>query len=173
MRKTRKTAAVVALYTFLMLGSVSVVRADQPVTREQISSEQTETKTDSSAQTTESEATTETTTQTTQAKPTTEATTHTHTAATTHTAASATHTKKQKTKSDQDKKKDKKDKKNKKKDKKSIIPKVYNDHSLEMKDKKETIQGFIYFNQADAAWNSSNIRAPYRWPEHSQKLCAS
>ena len=94
MRKTRKTAAVVALYTFLMLGSVSVVRADQPVTREQISSEQTETKTDSSAQTTESEATTETTTQTTQAKPTTEATTHTHTAATTHTTASATHTKK-------------------------------------------------------------------------------
>ena len=88
MRKTRKTAAVVALYTFLMLGSVSVVRADQPVTREQISSEQTETKTDSSAQTTESEATTETTTQTTQAKPTTEATTHTHT------TAAATHTKK-------------------------------------------------------------------------------
>ena len=153
MRKTRKTAAVVALYTFLMLGSVSVVRADQPVTREQISSEQTETKTDSSAQTTESEATTETTTQTTQAKPTTEATTHTHTAATTHTTASATHTK-----SDQDKKKDKKDKKNKKKDKKSIIPKVYNDHSLEMKDKKETIQGFIYFNQADAAWNDNGYQ---------------
>ena len=167
MRKTRKTAAVVALYTFLMLGSVSVFRADQPVTREQISSEQTETKTDSSAQTTESEATTETTTQTTQAKPTTEATTHTHTAATTHTTASATHTKKhtvathtkkQKTKSDQDKKKDKKDKKNKKKDKKSIIPKVYNDHSLEMKDKKETIQGFIYFNQADAAWNDNGYQ---------------
>ena len=167
MRKTRKTAAVVALYTFLMLGSVSVVRADQPVTREQISSEQTETKTDSSAQTTESEATTETTTQTTQAKPTTEATTHTHTAATTHTTAAATHTKKhtaathtkkQKTKSDQDKKKDKKDKKNKKKDKKSIIPKVYNDHSLEMKDKKETIQGFIYFNQADAAWNDNGYQ---------------
>ena len=164
MRKTRKTAAVVALYTFLMLGSVSVVRADQPVTREQISSEQTETKTDSSAQTTESEATTETTTQTTQAKPTTEATTHTHTAATTHTTAAATHTKKhtaathtkkQKTKSDQDKKKDKK---NKKKDKKSIIPKVYNDHSLEMKDKKETIQGFIYFNQADAAWNDNGYQ---------------
>ena len=139
MRKTRKTAAVVALYTFLMLGSVSVVRADQPVTREQISSEQTETKTDSSAQTTESEATTETTTQTTQAKPTTEATTHTHTAATTHTTAAATHTKKhtavthtkkEKTKSDQDKK----------------------------KDKKETIQGFIYFNQADAAWNDNGYQ---------------
>lgn len=159
MRKTRKTAAVVALYTFLMLGSVSVVRADQPVTREQISSEQTETKTDSSAQTTESEATTETTTQTTQAKPTTEATTHTHTTATTHTTAAATHTKKHTaathTKSDQDKKKDKK---NKKKDKKSIIPKVYNDHSLEMKDKKETIQGFIYFNQADAAWNDNGYQ---------------
>lgn len=148
MRKTRKTAAVVALYTFLMLGSVSVVRADQPVTREQISSEQTETKTDSSAQTTESEATTETTTQTTQAKPTTEATTHTHTTATTHTTAAATHTKKHTaathTKSDQDKK--------------SIIPKVYNDHSLEMKDKKETIQGFIYFNQADAAWNDNGYQ---------------
>lgn len=133
MRKTRKTAAVVALYTFLMLGSVSVVRADQPVTREQISSEQTETKTDSSAQTTESEATTETTTQTTQAKPTTEATTHTHTtAAATHTKkhTATTHTKKQKTKSDQDKK----------------------------KDKKETIQGFIYFNQADAAWNDNGYQ---------------
>ena len=164
MRKTRKTAAVVALYTFLMLGSVSVVRADQPVTREQISSEQTETKTDSSAQTTESEATTETTTQTTQAKPTTEATTHTHTAATTHTTAAATHTKKhtaathtkkQKTKSDQDKKKDKK---NKKKDKKENNPKVYNAHILEMKDKKETIQGFIYFNQADAAWNDNGYQ---------------
>ena len=161
MRKTRKTAAVVALYTFLMLGSVSVVRADQPVTREQISSEQTETKTDSSAQTTESEATTETTTQTTQAKPSTEATTHTHTtAAATHTKkhTAVTHTKKQKTKSDQDKKKDKKGKKKDKKDKKSIIPKVYNDHSLEMKDKKETIQGFIYFNQADAAWNDNGYQ---------------
>lgn len=164
MRKTRKTAAVVALYTVLMLGSVSVVRADQPVTREQVSSEQTETKTDNSAQTTESEATTETTTQATQAKPTTEAATHTHTA-TTHTTTAATHakkhtttktqnTKKKKTKSDKDKKKDKKDKK----DKKSIIPKVYNDHSLEMKDKKETIQGFIYFNQADAAWNDNGYQ---------------
>ena len=164
MRKTRKTAAVVALYTVLMLGSVSVVRADQPVTREQVSSEQTETKTDNSAQMTESEATTETTTQATQAKPTTEAATHTHTA-TTHTTTAATrtkkhtttktkNTKKQKTKSEKDKKKDKKDKK----DKKSIIPKVYNDHSLEMKDKKETIQGFIYFNQADAAWNDNGYQ---------------
>lgn len=161
MRKTRKTAAVVALYTVLMLGSVSVVRADQPVTREQVSSEQTETKTDNSAQTTESEATTETTTQATQAKPATEAATHIHTA-TTHTTTAATHakkhtttktqnTKKQRTKSDKDKKKDKKDKK-------SIIPKVYNDHSLEMKDKKETIQGFIYFNQADAAWNDNGYQ---------------
>ena len=162
MRKTRKTVAVAALYTVLMLGSVSVVRADQPVTREQVSSEQTETKTDHSAQTTESEATTETTTQATQAKPTTEATTHTHTASSTHTTVATTHTKKhttavhtqkQKTKSDRDKKK-KKDKK----DKKSIIPKVYNDHSLEMKDKKETIQGFIYFNQADAAWNDNGYQ---------------
>lgn len=167
MRKTRKTVAVAALYTVLMLGSVSLVRADQPVTREQVSSEQTETKTDNSAQTTESEATTETTTQATQAKPTTEATTHTHTAAT-HTTTAATrtkkhtttqskHTKKQKTKSEKDKKKDKKDQKDKK-DKKSIIPKVYNDHSLEMKDKKETIQGFIYFNQADAAWNDNGYQ---------------
>ena len=40
-----------------------------------------------------------------------------------------------------------------KKDKKAIIPKVYNDQSIEMKGKKESIQGFIYFNQADAAWN--------------------
>lgn len=175
MRKTRKTAAIVALYTVLMLGSVSVVRADQPVTREQISSEQTETKTDNnSAQTTESEATTESTTQATQEKLITQASTHhrhTHTTTSTHVATThkkkhtkTTHTKKkQKTKSDKDKKKDKKgkkDKKNKKdtKDKKSIIPKVYNDHSLEMKDKKETIQGFIYFNQADAAWNDNGYQ---------------
>lgn len=175
MRKTRKTAAIVALYTVLMLGSVSVVRADQPVTREQISSEQTEAKTDNnSAQTTESEATTESTTQATQEKLITQASTHhrhTHTTTSTHVATThkkkhtkTTHTKKkQKTKSDKDKKKDKKgkkDKKNKKdtKDKKSIIPKVYNDHSLEMKDKKETIQGFIYFNQADAAWNDNGYQ---------------
>ena len=49
-------------------------------------------------------------------------------------------------------KKKKKDKKDKKKDTKQIIPKVYNDHSIEMKGKKETIEGFIYFNQADEAY---------------------
>lgn len=37
----------------------------------------------------------------------------------------------------------------------NIIPKVYNDTRLSMKDKKETIAGFIYFNQGDAAWNQN------------------
>lgn len=165
MRKTRKTAAVVALYTVLMLGSVSLVRADQPITREQTSSEQTDTKTDSSAQTTEDKVTTETTQATEVTKPTTEAN-KVHTETTTHTKVATTHTrkyktttatKKQKTKSKKDKKDKKKDKKDKK-DKKAIIPKVYNDHSLEMKGKKETIQGFIYFNQADAAWNDNGYQ---------------
>ncbi|MFR9098372.1 MAG: C39 family peptidase, partial [Anaerostipes hadrus] len=54
--------------------------------------------------------------------------------------------------------KKKKDKKDKKKDTKQIIPKVYNDHSIEMKGKKETIEGFIYFNQADAAWNDNGYQ---------------
>lgn len=37
----------------------------------------------------------------------------------------------------------------------NIIPKVYDDTRLSMKDKKETIAGFIYFNQGDAAWNQN------------------
>jgi hypothetical protein len=39
-----------------------------------------------------------------------------------------------------------------------VIPKIYNDHSLEMKNKKETINGYIYFNQGDAAWNDNGYR---------------
>lgn len=39
-----------------------------------------------------------------------------------------------------------------------IIPKVYKDHSIEMQGKKETINGFLYFNQADAAWNDNGYR---------------
>lgn len=39
-----------------------------------------------------------------------------------------------------------------------IIPKVYNDQSLEMKDHKEYINGFIYFNQADKAWNENGYK---------------
>lgn len=37
----------------------------------------------------------------------------------------------------------------------NIIPKIYNDTRLSMKDKKETIAGFTYFNQGDAAWNQN------------------
>ncbi len=43
----------------------------------------------------------------------------------------------------------------KEKESKAIIPKVYNDTRLQMKDKKETLNGFVYFNQADEAWNEN------------------
>ncbi|MDO4941672.1 MAG: C39 family peptidase [Lachnospiraceae bacterium] len=36
-----------------------------------------------------------------------------------------------------------------------IIPKVYNDHGIEMKNKKEMLGGFVYFNQGDSAWNDN------------------
>ena len=163
MRKTRKTAAVLALYAVLMLSSASVVSADQvndkTFAREQ-TNEQTDTSKDNSAQTTEASTTEATTEKKTEAKPTTEKKDKTNTShkkkATTKKTERNTIKKHKKKKKDT--KKDKKDKKKDKKDKKSIIPKVYNDHSLEMKDKKETIQGFIYFNQADAAWNDNGYQ---------------
>lgn len=170
MRKTRKTAAILALYAVLMLGSASVVSADTSdvkTSARETATEQTDTKADDSASTTQ-EATTETTTQTTESKPTTEkkkdhtTTSHKKTV-TTHKKEQTTtaHTKKtKKTTKKKSKKKDKKkDKdKNKKKEQKAIIPKIYNDHSLEMKGRKETIQGFVYFNQADAAWNDNGYQ---------------
>lgn len=68
-------------------------------------------------------------------------------------------TSKKKAKKIKQKNKVKKLKKNKKlKEEKvvsNIIPKIYNDTRLSMKDKKETIAGFIYFNQGDAAWNEN------------------
>ena len=160
MRKTRKTAAVLALYAVLMLGSASVVSADQAgdktFAREQ-ASEQTDTSKDNSAQTTEASTTETTTEKTTEAKPTTEQkdkTDTSHKKTVTSSKKERKTTEKQK-KATNKKKKDKKDKKN---DTKQIIPKVYNDHSIEMKGKKETIEGFIYFNQADAAWNDNGYQ---------------
>ena len=160
MRKTRKTAAVLALYAVLMLGSASVVSADQAgdktFAREQ-ASEQTDTSKDNSAQTTEASTTETTTEKTTEAKPTTEQKDRTDTS---H-KKTVTSSKKERKTTEKQKKatnKKKKDKKDKKKDTKQIIPKVYNDHSIEMKGKKETIEGFIYFNQADAAWNDNGYQ---------------
>nr|WP_294687479.1 C39 family peptidase [uncultured Anaerostipes sp.] len=160
MRKTRKTAAVLALYAVLMLGSASVVSADQvgdkTFAREQ-ASEQTDTSKDNSAQTTEASTTETTTEKTTEAKPTTEQKDKTDTS---H-KKTVTSSKKERKTTEKQKKatnKKKKDKKDKKKDTKQIIPKVYNDHSIEMKGKKETIEGFIYFNQADAAWNDNGYQ---------------
>ena len=160
MRKTRKTAAVLALYAVLMLGSASVVSADQAgdktFAREQ-ASEQTDTSKDNSAQTTEASTTETTTEKTTEAKPTTEQKDKTDTS---H-KKTVTSSKKERKTTEKQKKatnKKKKDKKDKKKDTKQIIPKVYNDHSIEMKGKKEIIEGFIYFNQADAAWNDNGYQ---------------
>ena len=163
MRKTRKTAAVLALYAVLMLSSASVVSADQvndkTFAREQ-TNEQTDTSKDNSAQTTEASTTEATTEKKTEAKPTTEKkdktnTSHKKKATTKKTERNTIKKHKKKKKDTKDKKKDKK-KDNK--DKKAIIPKVYNDHSIEMKGKKESIQGFIYFNQADAAWNDNGYQ---------------
>ena len=166
MRKTRKMAAVLALYAVLMLGSASVVSADTSDAKTSVreaATEQTDTKTDDSASTTE-EATTEATTQTTESKPTTEKKKD-HTTTTSHKKTVTTHRKEQttttqtkKTTKKKTKKKDKKKDKDKKKEQKAIIPKIYNDHSIEMKGKKETIQGFVYFNQADAAWNDNGYQ---------------
>ena len=160
MRKTRKTAAVLALYAVLMLGSASVVSADQAgdktFAREQ-ASEQTDTSKDNSAQTTEASTTETTTEKTTEAKPTTEQKDKTDTS---H-KKTVTSSKKERKTTEKQKKatnKKKKDKKDKKKDTKQVITKVYNDHSIEMKGKKETIEGFIYFNQADAAWNDNGYQ---------------
>ena len=163
MRKTRKTAAVLALYAVLMLSSASVVSADQvndkTFAREQ-TNEQTDTSKDNSAQTTEASTTEATTEKKTEAKPKTEKKDKTNTShkkkATTKKTERNTIKKHKKKKKDTKHKK--KDKKKDKKDKKAIIPKVYNDHSIEMKGKKESIQGFIYFNQADAAWNDNGYQ---------------
>lgn len=166
MRKTRKTAAVLALYAVLMLGSASVVSADQvsdkTVAREQ-TSEQVDTKNDDSAKTTEASTTETTTEQTTEAKPTTEEkvkteTNHEKTATIKKRQHKSTTEKQKETTTKKKDKKDKKKDKKEKKEKKAIIPKVYNDHSIEMKGKKELIQGFIYFNQADAAWNDNGYQ---------------
>lgn len=163
MRKTRKTAAVLALYAVLMLSSASVVSADQvndkTFAREQ-TNEQTDTSKDNSAQTTEASTTEATTEKKTEAKPTTEKkdktnTSHKKKATTKKTERNTIKKHKKKKKDTKDKKKDKK---KDKQDKKAIIPKVYNDHSIEMKGKKESIQGFIYFNQADAAWNDNGYQ---------------
>lgn len=37
----------------------------------------------------------------------------------------------------------------------TLIPKVYNDTRLSMKNHKEYIAGYIYFNQGDSAWNQN------------------
>ena len=181
MRKTRKTAAILALYTVLMLGSATMVSADQgnnkAFAREQ-TKEQVDQGKNNSAQTTEASTTETTTTETTEAKPTTEKKDKTETSHKKRVTTKKKHNttkkhkkdnKKKDNKKKDNKKKDKKKKDNKDKDKKkdkkkdkeetkAIIPKVYNDHSIEMKGKKEQIQGFVYFNQADAAWNDNGYQ---------------
>ncbi|MCQ2492930.1 MAG: C39 family peptidase [Lachnospiraceae bacterium] len=39
-----------------------------------------------------------------------------------------------------------------------VVAKVYKDHSGEMKKKKETIHGFVYFNQTDKEWNDNGYQ---------------
>lgn len=157
MRKMRKRTAVLALYTVLMLGSASVIQADQSEYNngtEQVR-QQTETSTDDKEQTTEAS------TAQSDSKTTEEVTTKTQekTDTSVQKKTSQVHKKKKKTASKKKKSKILKKKTEKKKsDKKKIIPKVYNDHSLEMKNKKEMLSGFVYFNQADAAWNDNGYQ---------------
>lgn len=49
-------------------------------------------------------------------------------------------------------------KKKKKKAEEKIIPRIYQDMSIEMKAKKEMLHGFVYFNQADDAWNHNGYQ---------------
>ncbi|MDD4369825.1 MAG: C39 family peptidase [Anaerostipes sp.] len=119
-------------------------------------------------QTTEASTNTASTTEaTTEAKPETSTTEKTSTTANT----STTHKNKTKKKKDKKNNKDKKSNKIKTKDKvkklekdknlkeekvvNNIIPKVYNDTRLNMKNQKEYIGKFIYFNQVDSAWNQN------------------
>lgn len=39
-----------------------------------------------------------------------------------------------------------------------VKAKVYKDHSITMKHKKETIHGFVYFNQTDKEWNDNGYQ---------------
>lgn len=107
-------------------------------------------------------STTEETTQgTTAAKPETSTTEKTSTTASTSTKHKNTTKKKKDKKSNKIKTKDEVKKLEKDENLKeekvvnSIIPKVYNDTRLNMKNQKEYIGKFIYFNQVDSAWNQN------------------
>lgn len=158
MRKIRKVTAAVALYAVLMMGSATFIQADQSEYsngKEEIQ-QQADVQTDHKEQTTEV-STAQSSSQTTE-KITTETQKKTETKVYKNTTTSG---KKQKSVSKTKKTstvKKKETEKKKEKDAKKIIPKVYNDHSLEMKNKKETIADFIYFNQADAAWNDNGYQ---------------
>lgn len=137
MRKYRKAGTLLVLWAMLTFGGISVVSADEMSSEaEQTTTEAQQASTDAAVHTT-----TEKQKQTTTAVPKKKTTTNS--------------TKKSTKKSKTTAKKKTKEKSKDTKDSKEIIPKVYNDTRIEMKDKKETINGFVYFNQADQAWNEN------------------
>lgn len=138
MRKYVKAGASVVLWTMLTLGCASAVAAQEPSSEVGQTTQVEQTTTEEAVHITTEEET-ETTTA--------------HEKVTEQKATKKT-TKKVTKKKAEKKKKGSKDRK-KKKDSSKIIPKVYNDTRIEMKDQKETINGFIYFNQADEAWNQN------------------
>lgn len=136
MRRCVRTGASLILCAMLAVGSLSVVRADDNTQTDQAA--ETQTSTEQILDTTE-KVQQQTTAQSKQ-----------------ETFKKNKEAYNKKTKNEklfQEKTKDKEKEKPEK-----IIPKVYNDQSLEMKDHKEYINGFIYFNQADKAWNENGYK---------------
>lgn len=139
MRKFIQTGISFLLCTLMTVGSVSMVWADEV---------QTDSTTSVQTTTAESSATTE------EVK---EQTT-TQNKKETSRKKKISKTKKEKNRKISKQKSVEKKEKGEKKDTEKIIPKVYNDQSLEMKNHKEYMNGFVYFNQADEAWNENGYK---------------
>lgn len=161
MNKHMKSICSAVLCGCLVVGSNTFAYGAEAATTAKTTEQSSATEqTTASESTSTTAAQTEATTAAQQQETTEQQTTTTHKDKTT--AEKKKHTSKaskKKAKKIKQKNKVKKLKKNKKlKEEKvvsNIIPKIYNDTRLSMKDKKETIAGFTYFNQGDAAWNQN------------------
>lgn len=160
MNKHMKSICSAVLCGCLVVGSNSFAYGAEATTAAKTTEQSSATEQTTTAESTTTAAGTEATTTAQQQQETTaQQQTTTHKDKKTEQKKKTAKTSKKKTKKIKQKNKVKKLKKDKKlKEEKvvsNIIPKVYNDTRLSMKDKKETIAGFIYFNQGDAAWNQN------------------
>lgn len=160
MNKHMKSICSAVLCGCLVVGSNSFAYGAEATTAAKTTEQSSATEQTTTAESTTTAAGTEATTTAQQQQETTaQQQTTTHKDKKTEQKKKTAKTSKKKAKKIKQKNKVKKLKKDKKlKEEKvvsNIIPKVYNDTRLSMKDKKETIAGFIYFNQGDAAWNQN------------------